>query len=511
MSYYNISDLEAWNQRIRDKVSEFGLDCYDQEFDLCDSDQMMGHMAYSGMPAHYPHWSFGQAFERQKTFYEYGISGLPYEMVINSDPAIAYLMKDNSLLLQILTIAHVYGHNDFFKNNSTFKYTHARETINRTITHAARIRKYCADPSIGLSEVEAVIDAGHALMFQCRRSLAIRKLSIEEQKNRVWEKYFGKPQDQDAILKPAQTEEEKERQEDLYHFEVNKVPIEPEADVLLFIRDHSPVLRDWEKDILTIIHEEAQYFIPQIDTKIMNEGWASYWHKHILTSLKLSQDLAIEFAVRHSQVLRPNPYNLNPYHVGWTIWNAIRIYYDGKINPSLLNKQEFEPQLFEKMDRDFKERNAVPTDAGLLTGHQKLFKVRSRYQDQSFIRNFLTPVLIAELDLFTYSKKEKLLVIDKIAGDNEWQKIRDTLIAQIGVNSIPVIEITDADTENKRVLFLVHDFDGRELEAEYAQKTMECLRFLWGNDVLLQTVFRGKKAHYVATEKGVKVPKGALQ
>ena len=146
---------------------------------------MLGYMAYSGMPSHYPHWSYGKSYEKMKTIYDHGVSGLPYEMVINSDPCLAYLMRDNSLCLQILTIAHVYGHNDFFKNNFTFTSgTRAEFTLDQFKAHADRVRDYVEDPSIGIDKVETLLDAAHALSMSCRRNLAIRKLSRDEQRER---------------------------------------------------------------------------------------------------------------------------------------------------------------------------------------------------------------------------------------------------------------------------------------------------------------------------------------
>jgi stage V sporulation protein R len=177
MASYTLKDLEYWDTRIREKVREFGLDCYPQEFEICDHAQMLGYMAYSGMPSHYPHWSYGKSYEKLKTLYDYGVSGIPYEMVINSSPALAYLMRDNSLCLQILTIAHVYGHNDFFKKNFTFKSTRAEFTIGTFKAHADRVRRYVDTPSIGLEKVESFLDAAHALSLQCRRNLAVKKLS----------------------------------------------------------------------------------------------------------------------------------------------------------------------------------------------------------------------------------------------------------------------------------------------------------------------------------------------
>src|SRR5690348_15829664 len=185
MANYEITELVDWDKRIREKAGEFGLDWFPQEFELCDHNGMLGYMAYSGMPSHYPHWSFGKAYEKLKTLYDYGVNGLPYEMVINSSPAIAYLMRDNTLLLNVLTMAHVYGHNDFFKNNFTFKSTRAELTIETFKAHALRVRRYAEDPSIGIEKVERILDAAHAMSWQCRRNLAIRKLTHEEQTERV--------------------------------------------------------------------------------------------------------------------------------------------------------------------------------------------------------------------------------------------------------------------------------------------------------------------------------------
>ncbi len=184
---YDVKDLEMWDARIREKVAEIGLDCFPQEFELCDHNQMLSYMAYSGMPAHYPHWSYGKSFEKLKTLYDYGVSGLPYEMVINSNPALAYLMRDNSLLLQILTIAHVYAHNDFFKNNFTFRTTRPDYTLGTFKVHGSRIRSYMEDPSIGLERVENILDAAHAVSLQCRRNLAVRKVTEEEERRRLLE------------------------------------------------------------------------------------------------------------------------------------------------------------------------------------------------------------------------------------------------------------------------------------------------------------------------------------
>ena len=297
MSKWTIKDLEYWDDAIRERVDEFGLDCYPQEFEVCDANQMLSIMSYSGMPSHYPHWSYGKAFERQKTLYDYGMAGLPYEMVINSDPCLAYLMRDNSLCLQICTIAHVYGHNDFFKRNFNFSFTKAGQVLDMFKTHADRIRKYCESPSIGYRKVEHILDAAHALSFQCRRNPAIRKLDRDEHQQRLIKRAMPDP--------GPYADLEARKNPDLP--DLKKFPLEPEEDLLLFIRDHNNRLEDWERDILSIVVETTNYFLPQMETKIINEGWASYWHHTILNSLDLPQEIMMEFMVRHSQVIRPIP------------------------------------------------------------------------------------------------------------------------------------------------------------------------------------------------------------
>ncbi len=465
---YALSDLEFWDGRIREKVEEFGLDCFPQEFELCDHEQMLGYTAYSGMPSHYPHWSYGKSFEKLKTLYDHGVSGLPYEMVINSNPALAYLMRDNTLLLQILTIAHVYGHNDFFKNNFTFRTTRPEFTIGTFKAHAQRVRKYIEDPSIGLEKVEPLIDAAHALSLQCRRNLAVKKLSPAEERAQAIA----------AATPPADPFRAIHRRQDVEIPEFKKTPIAPDEDLLLFIRDHNPFLAEWEKDVLTIVHEETQYFIPQIETKIMNEGWASFWHKRILESLELPQSLHLELLVRHNQVVRPIPGQLNPYHLGLKLWEDIERRGD---------------------DPTPEERDALPDG---ITGRELMFQARAADRDVSFLRRFLSERLMRELDIFRYEPKSDDLVVSHVADDAGWREVKETLLRSVGMGGIPVIRIEDADYGQNRTLFLTHAHDGRDLHLEYGERTLAYLFRLWGRDVLLETVVNGKKTHLAYGDRG---------
>jgi len=466
---YDIADLETWDARIRERVAAFGLDCFPQEFEICDHTQMLGYMAYSGMPSHYPHWSYGKAYEKLKTLYDYGVSGLPYEMVINSNPALAYLMRDNSLLLQILTIAHVYGHNDFFKNNFTFRSTRAEFTISTFKAHGSRIRSYVEDPSIGLEKVEAVLDAAHAVSLQCRRNLAVRKRTPAEQRA--------------AILDAARPHEDPfqqvHRRVEYVEPELTRVPLEPEADLLLFIRDYNPYLAEWQKDILTIVHEEAQYFIPQIETKIMNEGWASYWHKRILDSLELPQDLHLELLVRHNQVVRPFPGGLNPYHLGYKVWEDIKRRYD----------------------------DPTPEEAAALgpnrpRGDAMIFEVREADRDVSFLRRHLTRELIRELNLFEYQARGDDLVVTRVGDDDGWQAVKETLLRSVGMGGIPVLQVVDSDFGGNRTLCLVHDHDGRDLHLESAEKSLAYVYRLWQREVVLETQVGGKRSLLTYNDRG---------
>jgi stage V sporulation protein R len=469
MADWDVKDLEYWDAKIREKVEEFGLSCYPQEFELCDHFQMLGYMAYSGMPSHYPHWSYGKSYEKLKTMYDYGVSGLPYEMVINSSPALAYLMRDNTLCLQILTVAHVYGHNDFFRNNFTFKSTRAELTLNLFKIHAGRVRGYIEDPSIGMEKVEPILDAAHAVAIQCRRNLAIKKLSREEERRRVLEAAQPQPDPFQRIHK---------RQE-YTPPDFNKVPLSPEEDILLFIRDYNPYLSEWEKDLLTIVHEREQYFIPQIETKIMNEGWASYWHREILNNLNLPQDLHLEFLVRHNQVVRPFPRGINPYHLGLKLWDDIKRRHD---NPT--------PEEIEQYGKPTK------------TGIQAIFEAREVDRDVSFLRRFLTEELMREMDMFQYEPRGDELVISKVSDKDGWREVKETLLKNVGMGTIPVIKIEDADYNHSRALYLKHSHDGRDLQLEYAERTLAYIHQLWRHEVILETAVNGKKALLSYSDKG---------
>jgi len=370
---YTLAELAAWGERIEELAREEGLDFYPQEFELCDYEDMLCYQAYNGMPSHYPHWSFGKAYDRLKTLYKYNISGLPYEMVINANPCIAYLMKENSLLLQILTMAHVYGHNDFFRNNRLFTTgTRAELTVETFKNHARRVREYAGDPSIGYERVEQLLNAAHALRFQTNRVVGEGRLSYEEYYRRKHRSGQEKTPDHPLLEEtraPGGTAGRTGGK--------RRIPPQPEEDILWFITEYGD-LEEWEKDIINIVREETAYFLPQIETKIMNEGWASFWHYLLLSRLDLPEELRWEFYKYHNQVIRPLPGSLNPYHIGYVIFKY----------------------LYERQ------------------GKEKIFEAREVEKDQSFLRRYLNLEICKELELFEYIKKSDEYVVKEIADED---------------------------------------------------------------------------------------------
>lgn len=449
---YNLRDLEVWNEKIEKVAKDFGLDYYPQEFEIISFNEMIGYEAYVGMPSKYPHWSYGKAYEKNKTLYSLNMTGLPYEMVINSNPCLAYLMNENTLLLQILTIAHVYGHNDFFKNNRLFKEgTNAERTLEMFKLDAEIIRSYINNPNIGYEKVEKILDAAHSIRYSIGRTIGVKEISDKEIRSRRIEDYKKEIENRDLL----------DMYEEVSVPEVDKIPLEPRDDVMGFIIEYGK-LEEWEKNILRIVKRESEYFLPQIETKIINEGWACFCHYNILKRLNLDESLYLEFLKRHNDVVAPILGGMNPYYVGFKIFM----------------------DLYEKY------------------GIEKVFEVRKLERDSSFIRRYLTKELCEELNLFQYGKKVFDFVVQEVADEKGWKSIRDKMSEEMGIQGIPHIRVIDL---NKRdyCLTLEHVFDGRELEISYAKETIKYIGRLWGYKVKLNTQNKeGEEFTITCNEKG---------
>ena len=451
---YSLKELEYWNEKIEKKADELGLDYYKQEFDIVGFNEMIGYEAYVGMPSRYPHWSFGKSYEKNKTLYSYNLTGLPYEMVINSNPCLAYLMRENTLLLQILTMAHVYGHNDFFKNNRLFKErTRANNVLEMFKIDGEIIRGYINSPDIGYEKVERILDSAHAIRYNIGTGAR------------------GKEKNQQEIRKELITDYERAKDRrgpldidiPIVLPDLDKIPLEPYDDVVGFIIEYGN-LKEWEKNIVKVVKRETEYFMPQIETKIMNEGWASYFHYTILNNLELPQSLHFEFLKRHNDVVAPVVGGLNPYYLGFKI--------------------------FEDLEKKF--------------GRKKIFEAREIERDSSFIRRYLTKDLCEELNLFQYSKRNFDFEIEEVSDEQGWEIIRDSLSLSSGVGSIPYIRVIDLNKKDN-TLVLEHVSDGRELELLYAKETLKHLQSLWGGKVSIITRSKDEKIFTISCDNEKKV------
>lgn len=430
MSEWSIDDLQRWDDKICDLGKELGLDWYPINYEICDYKEMIGHMAYSGMPTHYRHWSYGKSFDRIQTEYDLGMQGLPYEMIINSNPSIAYLMTENPMSTHLLTMAHCVGHSDFFKNNRMFQETGADTVIERFKAAGNRIRKYMEDPAIGINKVEKIIDACHAIKYQVPRTPGIKRRNHKELK-----KYY------EDLMRNDTT--------GWYNdFDINKIPLEKDYNLLAFIRDHNRFLEDWEKDIISIIEDNSRYFVPQAKTKIMNEGWAVLIHEKIINMLDLPTEYHLAFIRLHNQVIRPHLGRVNPYHLGYKIFRHIE-----------------ETQ-----------------------GFEACLDARLSHNDETFIKTYLDYELCKELNLFSfaYQQKENVHRITDVSGENSWRTIRDDLVTNIGLNSVPVVYVERLERDG--TLVLQHEHDGRDLELAEANRVFEHINILWSGGVKFTTV-----------------------
>jgi stage V sporulation protein R len=421
-------ELTKWDDRLCKMAADHGLDWFPLAYETCDYYEMIGAMAYHGMPSHYSHWSFGKSFERNHTMYGMGMQGLPYEMIINSNPSLAYLMEENPMYLQVLIMAHCIGHSDFFKNNITFKHTHPENIILRMRNAKRYIDKLIEDPSIGIEKVEHILDSAHALSMNVPQRFTPYVSQKEQKKQMVLDIKSGI---YDSLV---------------YVPDPEKTPVSNERNILAFLADCSPDLEDWQRELLLIVEEEAHYFMPQIRTKIMNEGWASYWHYRLMHELELPSSMHIPFLKTHNEVVRPHPGSINPYHLGF--------------------------HMFRKIEERF--------------GLEECFIARESLNDESFIRQYLTQEDCEELELFNFSLRKNEYVVDDVSDEQGWKNVKEDLIKQVGGNSIPIIEIDNVDDHN--VLCLIHEHDGRDLELDYADAVVHHISKLWGDVVKLDTI-----------------------
>ncbi|MCU4758946.1 MULTISPECIES: stage V sporulation protein SpoVR [unclassified Bacillus (in: firmicutes)] len=440
---------------ITEIATGFGLDFYPMRYEICPAEIIYTFGAY-GMPTRFSHWSFGKQFFRMKLQYDLGLSKI-YELVINSDPCYAFLLDTNSLIQNKLIVAHVLAHCDFFKNNIRFSNT-KRDMVESMSATAERVKAY--EHKYGKEEVETFLDAVLAIQEHIDPSLMRPKLawSIDDLEEVVEKKKVSQYDDlwnlDDRNKKRERSNIRKKK----------KIPPQPEKDLLLFIEEYSRELEDWQRDILTMMREEMLYFWPQLETKIMNEGWASYWHQRILREMDLTSSEAIEFAKLNAGVVQPSKTSINPYYLGIKMFEDIEERYN---NPT----------------EEMKRRGVKPG-----SGRDKIFEVREIEWDVSFLRNYLNKDLVMREDMYLFQRQGKeYKVIDK-----EWEHVRDQLVNMRTNGGFPYLVVEDGDYLKNGELYIKHSYEGIELDLKYLEKVLPYLHQLWGRTVHMESIVESK-------------------
>lgn len=478
-------ELEKERLKILKAAEAAGLDFFETIFEIVTYDQLNQIASYGGFPVRYPHWRFGMEYEQLSKSYEYGLSKI-YELVINNDPCYAYLMEGNEFLDQKLVMAHVYGHCDFFKNNSWFSPTN-RKMMDEMANHATRIRRYM--DRFGVEEVENFIDRCLSLenlidryapyVPSKKRAVDLDEVPEEDLlpghrrdgRLRVERDYM-----ESYINPPEFLHEQAQRRREEAEMK-SGFPEKPEKDILNFLIHFAP-LRPWQQDVLSIIREESYYYAPQGMTKIMNEGWASYWHSKLMTEKIMNDSEIIDFADRHCPAMAMSPNGFNPYKVGIELFRNIE---------ERWNKGQFGKE-WESCD-DLVQKKKWNTNAGL--GRKKIFEVRKHYNDVGFIDEFLTEDFCIEHKMFVYkfNKRTGQYEVDT----RDFQLIKKKLLFQLTNFGQPIISVVEANYNNRGELLLMHLYEGVEMQPDYMMETMKNLFALWGRPVHVATVIDGER------------------
>jgi len=474
------AELVEAREHIKALAKGYGLDFFEVIYEMVTYEEMNMLAAYGGFPTRYPHWRWGMEYLQIQKSYEYGLSKI-YEMVINTDPSYAYLLDNNLVVDQKLVMAHVYGHVDFFKNNLWFAPTN-RRMLDQMANHASKVRRIMDEQ--GQTEVEAFIDLALSIdnlidpylpHIQRSRSVSEEELEAAAHDGRIGKlrnerEYMERHINPPEFVK-AQREKKAKELARMRHF-----PEEPVRDVLGFLLDHANLPR-WQHEILQIIRDEAYYFAPQGQTKIMNEGWATYWHTFMMTRDILTDAEAIDYADHHSGTVYQAPGKLNPYKMGVELYRHIE---------ERWNKGRFGKDWLDCTDP--REQRAWDTGAGL--GREKIFEVRRTHNDITFLDTFLTADFCREQGFFTttFDPRSGQWVIDS----HEFRDVKQQLLQMLASRGTPRVFVQDANAYNRGELILHHQHEGLDIQLDWASLTLKNLQALWGRTVHLDTLVEGE-------------------
>ena len=453
-------------QAIKAKAIEYGLDFFEVIYEVLDFDTMNQIASYGGFPVRYPHWRWGAEYDRMSKRDAYGL-GRIYEMVINNDPCYAYLQESNSVTDQKLVMAHVYGHADFFKHNFWFSKTD-RKMMDEMANHATRVRRHIERQ--GQDTVERFIDwclslehliDPHSVFIERNARPGSGPGTFEPQ--RLPAKDYMDP----FINPQSEMDRQKEAFEQKLQQSTGAIPAEPTRDVLSFLLQHAP-LADWQADILGIIRSESYYFAPQAQTKVMNEGWATYWHSKLMTTHFLEAKEIVHYADQHSGVVYMAPGGFNPYKIGVELWKDIERRWDrgqhGKDWESLEGigqRERFDDQS--------------------MKGRDKIFEIRTIYNDVSFIDEFLTPEFVEKHNMYQYRRDPNTGEVRVVTRD--FDRIKQTLLYKLTNMGQPFMYVVDGNYMNRGELVLANKFNGLEVDAGKASRVLQNLRRIWGRPV----------------------------
>ena len=406
--------IERYHDAIAEAAGEFGLDTYPNQIEIISSEQMLDAYASSGLPLGYPHWSYGKSFIRNEAAYRKGYQGLAYEIVINSNPCIAYLMEENTMVMQALVVAHAcYGHNSFFKGNYLFRQFTQADAILDYLVFARRYVMECEERH-GVSQVEELIDSCHALMdYGVDRYRRPQPMSSREREARRLERAEHERRLFDDLWRTTVPQKEAEP----VAADGRAFPAEPEENLLYFVEKHSPALAPWQRELVRIVRKLSQYFYPQVQTKVMNEGWATFWHYTLVNRLYDKRQIADAFMFEclhhHSYVVTQRGFDeqgyhgINPYALGFAMMQDIRRMCETRTD---------------------EDRHWFPELAGTDWIRQLDFAMRN-FKDESFISQYLSPKLIRDLRLFVVAdhEGEADLLVDSIHDDQGYRRVRRML------------------------------------------------------------------------------------
>lgn len=479
-SEWNFDLIRECDRALGDLAQEFRLDTYPNQIEVISSEQMMDAYAAVGMPIGYHHWSYGKQFLSTEHSYKRGQMGLAYEIVINSNPCIAYLMEENTMAMQALVIAHAcYGHNSFFKGNYLFKTWTDADSIIDYLVFAKNYISKCEE-RYGIDQVEEIIDSCHALMNygvdRYKRPYPI-SAQEEEQRQAEREEYLQK-QVNDLWRTIPRTEHAEDGSKAAHRF-----PSEPQENILYFLEKNSPLLESWQREIIRIVRKIAQYFYPQRQTQVMNEGWACFWHYTLLNELyargMVTDGFMLEFLQSHTSVITQLPYDhpyfsgINPYTLGFAMMTDIRRICE---NPTA-------------EDRDW-----FPDIAGKDWNDTLQFAMKN-FKDESFILQFLSPKVMRDLKLFSIvdDDSEDSIEVAAIHDESGFRKLREMLAGQYNLgNREPNIQVYSVNVRGDRSLTLHHTMHDRKPLADSVNEVLRHLHRLWGFDVHLYSMDNNK-------------------